>query len=63
MRSVLINLQGKSLTESEARELYGIRFETTAFVEAVLNDEGEAVSSSKPFTFSDSEVPPQEAFL
>jgi len=42
-RKMLMNLQGMTFTEQDARDYYGSRFETTELVWVTLDEEGEVV--------------------
>ena len=42
-REMLMNLQGMTFTEQDARDYYGSRFETTELVWVTFDEEGEVV--------------------
>lgn len=42
-RTMLMNLQGMTFTEQQARDYYGIRFETTELVWVTFDEEGNVV--------------------
>lgn len=44
----LMNLQGMTFTEAQAREHYGSRFETTQLVEVEVDEDGEVVTGQQP---------------
>lgn len=43
MRKMLMNLQGMTFTETQAREYYGDRFETAQLVWVEVDEDGEIV--------------------
>ena len=44
-RQVLLNLQGMTFTEQQARDYYGDRFDTTLLVWVTIDEDGQVVEA------------------
>ena len=46
-RKLLMNLQGMTFTEEQARDYYGSRFETTELAWVIVDEDGQVVEDKR----------------